>query len=112
MFWKRKAEAGETGKVEQKKLPGPKTIPELIGRYLVTELAQNPDWVWNLKSVLSPRNLKDSFDFRIFDINQTSQAKLSVKNYTSLDTHPGLVLYQGWFDMKSCEVHMEQKAAP
>ena len=40
MFWKhREAKEGEV------KLPGPKDIPELAGRYMVVEDKKDPDWV-------------------------------------------------------------------
>jgi hypothetical protein len=34
------------------RLPGPKEIPELVGRYMVLEDKKNPDWVWHLKGVV------------------------------------------------------------
>jgi len=36
---------------------------------------------------------------------------VAVKNYTTLDQHPDLILYQGWFDKKSMEVQVEEKKA-
>ena len=55
MFWKKGAKTGETSDKKVEKLPGPKGIPEIIGRYLITELKQNPDQVWNFKAVLRPQ---------------------------------------------------------
>ena len=37
--------------------------------------------------------------------------KVIVKNYTTLDQHPDLILCQGWFDKKTMTVHMEDKEA-
>ncbi|MBN2059089.1 MAG: hypothetical protein JW882_01620 [Deltaproteobacteria bacterium] len=34
------------------------------------------------------------------------------KNYSSLDAHPDLILYKGWFNKKSMEVQIEEKKAP
>ncbi|MFH1169496.1 MAG: hypothetical protein V1691_02255, partial [Chloroflexota bacterium] len=69
MFWKKKATsetpaaaspgaaqapaAQQTEKAE--KLPGPKEIPEMVGRYVVVNLKKEPDWVWSLRSVQRPR---------------------------------------------------------
>ena len=101
MFWRK----GEKPEVE--KLPGPKDIPELVGRYLITELKQNPDWVWKLKGVVRQRSEgKDAFDFRVFDEAQAAARKVTVKDYTSLDEHPDLILYRGRFDKKSGEVQI------
>lgn len=112
MFWKKKPAAEELSKPKVEKLPGPKGIPELVGRHLVVELKQNPDWVWNLKGVVRPRSDgKDRFDFRVFDEAQVGARKVAVKNYTSLDEHPDLILYQGWFDKKTMKVQIEEKKA-
>jgi hypothetical protein len=95
MFWKKK------------RLPRPKDIPELIGRYLIRQMKKEPDWVWKLKGVVRPRlEGKDAFDFRVFDEAQVAAKKVTVKDYTSLDEHPDLILYQGRFDKKSGEVQI------
>jgi len=68
MFWKKKAATEEPSKIRVERLPRPKDIPELVGRHLITELKQNPDWVWKLKGVVRPRSDgKDTFYFRVFD---------------------------------------------
>jgi len=112
MFWKKKPATGEPSKPKAEKLPGPKGIPDLVGRHLVTELKQNPDWVWRLKGVVRPRSDgKDRFDFRVFDEAQVAAKKVAIKDYNSLNEHPDLILYQGWFDKKSMKVHLEDKKA-
>ena len=112
MFWKRKPAKEEPQKIRIGRLPRPKDIPELVGRYLITELKQNPDWVCRLKGVVRPRSDgKDRFDFRVFDETQVAGTKVIVKDYNSLDEHPDLILYQGRFDKKSGEVQIEGKKA-
>jgi len=102
MFWKKKP--GE--------LPGPKGISQMLVTYLMTEMKQNPEWLWKLKTVMRPRaEGKDVFDFRVFDEAQVAAKKVTVKDYTSLDEHPDLILYQGRFDKKSGMVQIEKKAA-
>jgi len=112
MFWKKKPATGEPSKPKVEKLPGPKNLPQAVGSHLVVALKQNPDWVWRLKSVVRPRSDgKDRFDFRVFDEAQVAGKKVIVRNYTSLDEHPDLILYQGWFDKKSMKVQIEEKKA-
>jgi hypothetical protein len=53
MFWKKKPE--EPLKLEVEKLPRPKEIPKLVGRNLVVEKKQDPDWIWKLKGVVRKR---------------------------------------------------------
>ena len=120
MFWRKQKKtsspvgvesaAFETGmpKPKAEKLPGPKGIPEAIGRYLVAELKQNPDWIWKLKGVLCPRtDGKDRFNFRLFNKAQVKEKEIVIRNYTSLDEYPDLIIYQGWFDKKSMAVELE-----
>ena len=112
MFWKKKPATEELSKPEAEKLPGPRSIEELVGRHLVLDLKQNPDWVWQLKSVVRRRTGgKHRFDFRVFDEAQAAQKKVKVKDWTTFDQHPELILYQGWFDKVSMEVHFEEKKA-
>ena len=104
-FWEKKEEGAPH------KLPGPKEIPYPVGRNLVVEKGQDPDWVWALLGVVLPREgSKDAFDVRVFSANDAAVRKVSVKNYHSLDDHPELILFQGWFNKKTMEVHIEAPA--
>jgi hypothetical protein len=49
----------------------------------------------------------NAHDIRIFSQQTADQKGVSVKNYTSLDTHPELVLYEGYYNKQSREVHIE-----
>ncbi len=132
MFWKKKqtatapAGAGAAGAVPSMKvevlpqpkaemikavkLPGPRSVEEIVGRQIVVDLKQNPDWVWQLRSVVRQRtDGKHRFDFRVFDGAQVAEKKVKVRDFTSFDDHPEVVLYQGWFDKVSMEVHFEKK---
>lgn len=107
-FWQGKTEAREP-RPEMHKLPRPKDIPEPVGRYLVVELGKNPDWVWNLKAVIRPRSdAKERYDVRILNLSTAAQAKVIVKDYTSLDEHPEVILYEGWYDKKSFKVEIKE----
>lgn len=101
-FWEKKEEGSS------KKLPKPKDIPYPVGRYLVVDKGQDPDWVWNLKGIVLPKEgTKDVFYVRVFNPNEASMKNLRVRNYFSLDEHPELVLFEGWFDRKTHEVEVE-----
>jgi len=109
-LWKKKPAIEEPSKPKVEKLPGPKGIPELVGRHLVVELKQNPDRVWNLKGVVRPRSEgKDCFDLRVFDAAQVATKAVKVKDYNSLNEYPDLILYEGRFDKKSMKVQIEEK---
>lgn len=75
-----------------------------------SEAEPGPDWVWKLKSVVRPRRgSKDACEFRVFDEAQVAAKGVTVKDYNSLDEHPDLILYQGWFDEKSGTVRIERE---
>ena len=107
MFWQKKNTTTPI-KTEELKLPGPKEIPEAIARHLVIHMKRDPDQTWNLKAVVRPRNdNRDSYDFRVFSDTQTGSAGVRVKDFTSLESHPDLIIYQGWYNKKNQEVHID-----
>jgi hypothetical protein len=99
------------GKVEEAKLPKEKEIRELVGKYLVAQKNVDADWVWDLK-YLACKSAKGetTFDVRLFDKAQAAAKNVPVKDYASLDAHPELILYEGWFDTASKKVEVEEKA--
>ena len=46
--------------------------------------------------------------FRVFSGTQVAAMKMNVMDYTSFDNYPDLILYRGWFDKVSMEVHFEE----
>jgi len=108
-FWKKSATGIESGSAVQK-LPGPKDIPESIGMYMVTTLHKNPDWVWTLKAVMRDRaDSKEIKDIRLYDPSQTAVKRVSIKNYTTLESHSELILYEGWFSKKNRKFEIKEK---
>ena len=103
MFWKRK----ETKEGEEK-LPGPKGIHDLVGRYIVVEEKEDPNWVWQLKGVVRPAGKKKAFYCRVFSEAQVAQVGVNVKDWTSLDNHPDLILWEGYFDKETNTVRREK----
>ena len=107
MFWKHK----ET-KEGEIKLPGPKGIPDTVGMHMVVELKKNPDWVWKLKGVVHPAGKKKAFYCRVFEEGQVAQAGVKVKDWTSLDEHPELILWEGYFDKETHTARQEKFVMP
>jgi hypothetical protein len=107
-FWE-KSSAG----AKNQNLPGPKGLPHPVGRTMVVEKGENPDWVWGLKSVERPtEGKKHCFDVRVFDPNATAKKDISVRDYTSLDKASDLILYAGWYDKKFNLAVLEKGAMP
>jgi hypothetical protein len=89
MFWKKDKNA----------LPGPKGLPNPVGRDIVTKLGGEPNRTWNLKAVIRPKGEeKDTFEVRVFDDTQAASRKIAVKDYNSLSEYPELILYEGWYN--------------
>lgn len=91
------------------KLPGPKGVPDPVGSTLVVEFKEDPTWAWALKAVMKPKKEIDLFDIRVFSDSAAGSAKVSVKDYHSLDDHPNLVLYDGIYDKKKKKALLQMK---
>jgi hypothetical protein len=112
-IWKKKSAGEEQTNAKRKKLSRPKDIPQSVGQYLVVDLKKDPDWVWDLKAVARQREEgKYLYHLRVFDEYQARLRKVEVKDYTSLDGHPDLILFEGWFDKETDKVQLEEKSVP
>ncbi len=112
-FWERRPGKEEPSAAKPEKLHGPREIPEEVGRYLVVKLNKNPDWVWRQKAVVRQREgRKGCYNFRVFDHVGAEAKKISIRDYTSLDEHPELVLYEGWFDKNTHIAQVEERKEP
>lgn len=106
-FWKKEAPAGGGGGSKSAKLGKPRDLPEPVGRKMVVEMKLDPDEVWSLKYVGRPaQNGGKSSEFRIFNPTKAQMAGVNVKDWTSLDDRPELILYTGIFDKGSNKVDM------
>jgi hypothetical protein len=103
MFWSKKS-AKEEGK-----LSGPKEIPGPVKTYLVAERKMDPDLVKLLKAVERKNTTGAGFNIRVFDNSEAIAMKVQVKDYTSLDECPDLIIYEGWFDEGAKQVKLEEK---
>ena len=106
MFWRKKS-----AKEEEKggKLSGPKAIPGPVQNYLVAERKMDPDLVKLLKAVERKSTTGATFNIRVFDDSEAIARNVQVKDYTSLDECPDLIIYEGWFDEKAKQVKLEEK---
>ncbi len=92
------------------KLPGPRSVPDLAEKYLVSNCKLNIDMVRILRSVLHRRpGTERASDCRIFDQSEAEAKEVIVKDYTSLDGHPELILYEGWLDEDAKRVELTEK---
>jgi hypothetical protein len=103
MFWGKKSEK------EEGKLSGPKEIRGPVQSYLVAEKKMDPALVKLLKAVERKDTTGARFNIRVFDDSEAIARKVQVKDYTSLDEYPDLILYEGWFDEEAKQVNLEEK---
>jgi len=108
-FWEKKQPLSNGSNGPKIKMSGPKDIPEVIGIYLISHVNSDPDFTWSLKCVLRRHpDKKSRYDFRIFNPNQRGIENTPIKDYTSLDNRPELILFQGMFDKQTYEVELKK----
>lgn len=82
-------------------LPGPKELPNPVGRDIVAKLGGDPDKSWQLKAVIRPKEgYEDTFEVRVFDGTQAASKNITVKDYHSLAENSELILYEGWYNKR------------
>lgn len=87
-------------------------MPQQVGQYLVIREKMDPDWVWHLKCVVrSHGESRTALDFRVYSSAHAIQSSVRVVNFDSLEIHPELILYQGWYDKRNNQIFLEKKAA-
>ena len=91
---------------------GPKDVPQRAYMYLVTTLKVAPENITGLLSVqkVGFRDGKLVTFIRIYNPSAIEEA-LQVKDFTSLDQHPELILYEGYWEKVSDRAFLECKAA-
>jgi hypothetical protein len=103
-IWNRRQSAADP---KAGKLPKPKELPTAVGRHMVVNLNWDPDEAWRLKAVFLPRmGDSDRPAIRIYDPDEAFRSRIEVKNYRSLDAHPELIVFEGWFDRSSNEIDL------
>ncbi len=92
------------------KLSGPKFLPDILNDYLIKKMGKETNWVRGLSMVIRPKSGGGKgFDVRIFAQYEASTSNAKIKDYTTLDQYPKLILFEGWFDKESKKVELEEK---
>jgi len=91
------------------KLGRPGEVPDSVGSWMVTKLKQDPWWVWSLKAVTKGDDQRHCFFVRVFDPKSASAKAVKIRDYNSLDEHPELLLFEGWFNKKTREIKIQAK---
>jgi hypothetical protein len=80
-----------------------------VQKYLVAEKKMDSDLVKLLKAVERKGTTGATINIRVFDDSEAIANKVQVKDYTSLDECPNLIIYEGWFDEGAKQVNLEEK---
>jgi hypothetical protein len=108
-FWDKKQQPKESSGTNEIKLTKPKELPDRVGRYLVTQLKEDPDWVWSLRGALRLKaDEKDMFEIRIFNPEDAARKGVVIANFNALDAHLDLILFTGWYKKNSDLVKIEK----
>jgi hypothetical protein len=108
-FWKKETPPESSAGTKEVKLGRPKELPDRVGMYLVTQLKEDPDWVWSLKVAMRPKaDEKQVFEIRIFDPADAARQGAIIENFNSLDAHPDMILFFGLFNKNTSSVQVEK----
>jgi hypothetical protein len=99
MFWKKKDEGAEKG---------PQNVPGIVQQYLINDKQVDPDFAPLLKAVVH-RDGEAGHLIRLYDESDAAARKVMVQNYSGLNQHPEVVVYEGTFDEASKKVELTEK---
>jgi hypothetical protein len=103
MFWKKK---GDTTGAE--KLSGPRACPSIVQQKLVNDKKVDSDFAPLLKAVVCKKE-GTVFNIRIYDEADAMARKVEVKNYTSLDGKPEVLIFEGSYDETAKKADLVEK---
>ncbi|MBA7506561.1 hypothetical protein ES706_05253 [subsurface metagenome] len=67
--------------------------------------------MWKLKAIVRQwQENRNVFDIRVFDEYEAAKRDIKIIDNSSLDEHPELVLYEGWYCKEPPQAHLEKKA--
>ena len=55
------------------------------------------------------QGFKNISEFRVFDKLKAANAGVSINNYNSLQEHPELILFEGWFDKNFGQIVLDDR---
>ena len=98
-------------KNKTEKLAAPKSIPDIVTKYLVAENKISADILPFLKLVSKARGNDDkAVDIRIFDPSDAEARGVSVKNYNDLTENPSMIIGEGWMNETTKKVEISVNA--
>jgi len=110
-FWKKTPDQNGGDAAKTSRSARPKDLPEVVGRKMVVSMKMDPDEVWALKCVSRPlEGRKKAYEFRIFNPNKAVNAGVAVKDWSSLEDRPDLILYSGCHDKETGSVEFSGNA--
>ena len=100
---------GKKSEDNELKLPGPRAVPTPVEKYLIN-MKIDGAWIRFLKSVTrNSTNGSNDVDIRIYDPSDVVAHRIQMVNYTTLDNHPEVILYEGSFNEATNEVKLTEK---
>ena len=113
MFWRRK---GGEEKGKEKKKRAVKKIEGALWGYMVSQQGVIVDVLQNLRRVERDAVVGDKpvglTMIRIFDPGTANQKGVTIDDYKSLDNHPDLILYEGYYrevSGQATDIRIEKK---
>lgn len=101
MFWKKK---NDTIVAEK----GPQEAPSNVQQYLVNNLHIDPDYARLFKSVVRKGD-NGASSIRLFDESDAQANHIKITGYSSLDSYPELVIFEGSINDSNKTVTLEEK---
>lgn len=94
---------------------GPREVEAYVGRLLAGEWGKVPPrsdhWVKFMEVKRHRLDDKNVVDIRIFDESEANEKHVKVRDYSSLDQYPDLVLFEGWYNRKNKTSQIKLKKA-
>ena len=101
---------GKKSVKDEVKLKKPQAIPEPVQKYIAAEYKLPAELAALLKAVLRKNTtVENTFDIRIFDESDAMARKTNVNDYSTLDGHPELTLYEGSYSEAAKKVELQEK---
>jgi len=110
-FWKKTPDQNGGKTTKTPRSARPKDLPEVVGRKLVVSLKMDPDVVWALKCVSRPlEGRKKEYEFMIFNPNRAINSGVAVKDWSTLEDRPDLILCSGHYNKETGSVEFSGNA--
>ena len=100
----------ELAKKKKEKLPGAKRLTKAIMQHLTDQYRMDEDMTNALHIVMRKMPEKEKgYTYRVFDTEEAEAISFPIRDYTDLDRHPELILYEGSIDEDSGHIEMTER---